>query len=78
MDRWICRLDPRVAGTAGLGQQGNSTLLARRDGYGGAFAHIDDLHGGARIVVTTLQGQSLYRVSTIKKVDSNVSRSYGP
>ncbi|HEX5586835.1 MAG TPA: sortase, partial [Acidimicrobiia bacterium] len=55
-------------GTAGLGQPGNALVVARRNGYGGTFANLDDVHKGARILVTTTQGQSVYRVSSVRDV----------
>ena len=58
-----------VPGTAGLGQHGNSVVLARRSGYGGAFSRIGDLHEGDHIVVTTTQGQSVYDVTTVRHVN---------
>jgi LPXTG-site transpeptidase (sortase) family protein len=52
-----------VPGTSGLGQPGNSVVVARRNGYGGTFAKLGTLRKGDRIVVTTTQGQSVYAVS---------------
>jgi sortase A len=57
-----------VAGTAGLGQPGNSVVVARRNGYGGTFQNLAELEKGARILVTTTQGQSVYRVSSVREV----------
>lgn len=53
-----------IPGTAGLGQPGNSGLIGRSAGYGGAFARLDKLRPGDAIVVTTVQGQSVYLVRT--------------
>ena len=55
-----------VPGTAGLGQPGNSVVVARRNGFGGVFAHLANVRPGDPIVVTTTQGQSVYTVSTIR------------
>ena len=55
-----------VPGTAGLGQPGNAAVVARRNGYGGAFADLSQVRKGDRILVTTTQGQSVYVVRTTK------------
>lgn len=52
-----------VPGTAGPGQPGNSVVVARRAGFGGAFGDLSLLRLGDQIVVTTTQGKSLYTVS---------------
>jgi sortase A len=57
-----------VPGTAGLGQPGNSVVVARRNGYGGTFADLDELQKGRRILVTTTQGQSVYTVRSVRTV----------
>jgi sortase A len=70
-----------VPGTSGLGQQGNTVVVARRTGYGGAFARIGKLKEGDTIVVTTTQGQSLYRVATAGDMDvtgGGLDKVYGP
>jgi sortase A len=54
-----------VPGTAGLGQPGNSVVVARRNGFGGAFAQLGDLRRGQRMLVTTTQGQSVYKVASV-------------
>ena len=56
-----------VAGTAGLGQPGNSVVVARRNGYGGTFGHLAELTKGKRILVTTTQGQSVYEVQSVRE-----------
>jgi sortase A len=56
-----------VPGTAGLGQPGNSVLLARRNAFGGPFGDLSTLHTGARITVTTTQGQSVYVVRAVQR-----------
>jgi sortase A len=58
-----------VPGTAGLGQPGNAAVVARRNGYGGSFANLESVQKGERILVTTTQGQSVYRVRAVKHVD---------
>lgn len=57
-----------VPGTAGLGQPGNSSLVGRRGMYGGPFGAIDQLHADDTILVTTLQGQTIYRVTSVGPV----------
>jgi LPXTG-site transpeptidase (sortase) family protein len=57
-----------VPGTAGLGQPGNSVVVARRNGYGGPFADLGAVRRGDRIVATTTQGQSVYRVNDVRTV----------
>ena len=54
-----------VPGTAGLGQPGNSAVVARRNAFGGSFRDLANLDKGARILVTTTQGQSVYAVRSI-------------
>lgn len=54
-----------VAGTAGLGQPGNSVVVGRRTAFGGSFGNVPNAKVGDDIVVTTTQGQSIYRVETI-------------
>ena len=58
-----------VPGTAGLGQPGNASVVARRNGYGGSFANLESLKKGTPILVTTTQGQSVYKVRSVKHVD---------
>ncbi len=55
-----------VPGTAGLGQPGNSVVLARRNAFGGSFRDLSQLRRGARILVTTTQGQSVYVVKSVR------------
>jgi sortase A len=57
-----------VPGTAGLGQPGNSVIVGRHATYGGAFAQIDQLRTGNQIVVTTTQGQFVYKVDSVGRV----------
>ncbi len=54
-----------VPGTAALGQPGNSAVVGRRSTYGGPFGSLGDLHKGDRILVTTVQGQTVYRVGSV-------------
>lgn len=51
-----------VVGTAGLGQPGNAVVVGRRSLFGGSFGRIGDLEEGDRILVTTVQGPSVYEV----------------
>ncbi len=57
-----------VPGTAGLGQPGNAAVVGRRAGYGGPFSSLGSLRVGDAIVVTTVQGQTLYKVSQVRQV----------
>ncbi len=57
-----------VPGTAGLGQPGNAAVVGRRAGFGGPFGSLGSLHVGDAIVVTTTQGQTLYKVSQVRQV----------
>jgi sortase A len=54
-----------VPGSAGLGQPGNSAVVARRNAFGGAFRDLSKLRNGDKILVTTTQGQTLYVVSSV-------------
>jgi sortase A len=56
-----------VPGTAGLGQAGNSAIVGRRGMYGAAFGRLGDLPEGAAILVTTTEGQSVYRVTSVRR-----------
>jgi sortase A len=51
-----------VPGSAGPGQPGNAVVVGRHSAYGGPFRSIAKLRIGDRVVVTTTQGQSTYRV----------------
>jgi sortase A len=53
-----------VPGTAGLGQPSNAVVVARRNSYGAPFKELESLQQGDRILVTTTQGQSVYKVSS--------------
>jgi sortase A len=68
-----------VPGTAGLGQPGNATVVGRRAGFGGPFAKLDRLVPGDRIMTATIEGQSVYRVRSVKTVIGIApeSRVYG-
>ena len=57
-----------VPGTAGPGQPGNSVLVGRRGMFGAPFANINHLQPDDTIVVTTTQGQSVYRVTSVAQV----------
>jgi len=56
-------------GTAGLGQPGNSVVVARRNGYGGEFADLSKLRRGDKVLATTTQGQSVYKVTKVRAVE---------
>ena len=66
-----------VPGTAGLGQPGNSVVVAHRNAYGGAFAKLDHTRKNDRIVVTTTQGQSVYAVTSVNKATVDDGSSDG-
>ena len=55
-----------VPGSAGIGQPGNAVVVGRRAGWGGPFSRIDRLRPGQEIVVTTTDGQSAYRVESVR------------
>ena len=57
-----------VPGTAGPGQPGNSVVVAHRNGFGGPFANVGSLQRGDRVLVTTRQGQSVYRVASVRSL----------
>ena len=52
-----------VVGSSLPGQPGNAVIAGRRLLYGGPFRHLGSLARGDRIVVTTGQGKSTYRVT---------------
>lgn len=54
-----------LVGSAGPGQPGNSVLIGRRHLFGGPFRTIGDLRPGDRILVTTVQGRSVYEVGHV-------------
>ena len=55
-----------VAGTAGLGQPGNSVVVGRARGFGGPFGDLARLRKGDQILVSTTQGQSVYSVDSVR------------
>lgn len=69
-----------VPGTAGLGQPGNSAVVARRSAFGGLFGDLGSLRRGTEILVTTTQGQSVYEVVTVRtarlRTDEEAVTSY--
>jgi sortase A len=71
-----------VQGTAGLGQPGNSVVVGRAHGFAGPFRRLGSMRKGDKILVTTTQGQSVYEVTEVKKVDlgsdASVDALYGP
>ncbi len=54
-----------VTGSAAPGQPGNSAVIGRRGMFGAPFADLGHLQTGDEILVTTTQGQSVYRVDTV-------------
>ncbi len=67
-----------VPGTAGLGQPGNSAVVARRTGWGGPFDRLAELEPGTRIVATTVQGQSVYVVRKVSERPLRPATDLGP
>lgn len=57
-----------VPGTAGPGQPGNSVIVGRRATFGAPFGSLHQLEADDSIVVTTTQGQVLYKVSSVSKL----------
>ncbi|GAB2916040.1 class E sortase [Rhodococcus aerolatus] len=66
-----------VPGTAGLGQPGNSVVVARRNGFGAEFARLDQVAVGDQVVVTTVQGQSLYKVDSVVSGPLDADTAFG-
>lgn len=48
--------------TAMLGQEGNAAIAGHRTTYGAPFGDIDELLPGDEIIITTIQGEFIYRV----------------
>ncbi|MDE0602968.1 MAG: class E sortase [bacterium] len=48
--------------TAMLGQEGNAAIAGHRTTYGAPFGEIDELLPGDEIIITTIQGEFIYRV----------------
>ncbi len=68
-----------VPGTAGPGQPGNSGIVGRQAAYGGAFGRLGDLVVGDEILVTTVQGQTVYQVQENQQVAAaEVDRALDP
>jgi sortase A len=55
-----------VPGTAAPGQPGNSAVVARRSAFGGPFRTLGQLEPGDEILVTTIQGQTIYEVTEVR------------
>ncbi|MEZ5145255.1 MAG: class E sortase [Acidimicrobiales bacterium] len=56
-----------VPGSAGPGQPGNAAIVARRAMFGGPFNAVSDLQVGDQVLVSTTQGQSLYKVESVRE-----------
>lgn len=56
------------------GQAGLSVLVGRRATFGAPFAHLDRLHPGDRIEVTTGQGEAVYVVDLVRTSDAPPSQ----
>jgi sortase A len=72
------RAPGHVPGTAGPGQPGNSGIVARRSAFGAPFGDLTQLERGDEILVTTTQGQSVYRVRTVATGRGLPDDAYGP
>jgi sortase A len=66
-----------VPGTSGLGQPGNTALVGRYSGYGAPFADLAALSPGDEIVVATVQGKSVYRVTAAANRGLDPDSDYG-
>ena len=67
-----------VPGTAGPGQPGNSVFVGRRGMFGGPFGKLNELQPDDAILITTTQGQSVYRVTSVAQVSiTNPAASSG-
>ncbi len=66
-----------VPGTAGLGQPGNAVVVARRHAFGGPFGDLRIMKVGDPVVVTTVQGQSVYEVTSVER-ETVSGATYGP
>jgi sortase A len=55
-----------LPGSAGLGQPGNAVVVGRNAAWGGPFDSLDSLRRGQLIVTSTTQGQSVYKVTSVK------------
>ena len=61
-----------VPGSAGPGQPGNSAFVGRRAMFGGPFSDVGKIAVGAPILVTTTQGQKVYRVTSHAEVSLQI------
>lgn len=61
-----------VPGTAAPGQPGNAVVVGRHAAYGAAFGRIGELRRGDPLLVTTVQGRSLYRVTGVRRTSDDV------
>ena len=70
VDSATTRVGPgHVPGTAAPGQPGNAVVVGRRTMFGGTFGDLSSIRVGDDIVVTTTQGQSLYQVTDVGRVE---------
>lgn len=58
-----------VSGTAAPGQPGNAVIVGRRFGFGAPFETLQEVEPGAAVLVTTTQGQVVYRVESVEQFD---------
>jgi sortase A len=58
-----------VPGTAAPGQPGNSAVVARRSAFGGPFRTLGQLEPGDEVLITTIQGQTIYEVAEVRSDD---------
>jgi sortase A len=54
-------------------------VVGRADAFGGTFGALGRLHSGDPILITTTQGQSVYRVTSLRHPSlGSVDETYGP
>ena len=56
-----------VPGTAGPGQPGNSAIVGRRGTFGAPFRNLGQLEIDDPILITTTQGQAVYKVVSVQQ-----------
>jgi len=70
VDSATTRVGPgHVPGTAAPGQPGNAVVVGRRTMFGGTFGDLASMTIGDEIIATTTQGQTLYQVTDVGRVE---------
>jgi len=67
------RAPGHYASTPLPGQLGNAAIAGHRSTYGAPFADLDSLEIGDRIIVTTVQGRFVYRMTAVDIVNPSAS-----